>query len=116
MGATPQVGQGGGVQAGFLGVFPRGGLNIAPRAASIAGGNVRRLPGRLEHEAMVAELPRTKGGCGRVATRGVMIQLKQKRTAQPQREAIKRRDVGEPMREIARTYIVSHSTISRLTA
>ncbi len=30
------------------------------------------------------------------------------------KEAIKRRDAGEPMREIARSYNVSHSTISRL--
>ncbi len=31
------------------------------------------------------------------------------------REAIRRRDAkGEPVREIARTYNVSHSTISRL--
>jgi IS30 family transposase len=33
-----------------------------------------------------------------------------------QREAIKRRDRGEAVREIARTYNVSHSTISRLAA
>ena len=34
-----------------------------------------------------------------------------------QREAIKRRDTkGEPVREIARTFNVSHSTISRLKA
>jgi IS30 family transposase len=32
------------------------------------------------------------------------------------REAIRRRDKGEPMREIARTFNVSHSTISRLKA
>jgi IS30 family transposase len=38
-----------------------------------------------------------------------------KLTAHQQREAIKRRDTkGEPVREIARTYNVSHSTISRL--
>ena len=30
--------------------------------------------------------------------------------------ALRRRDVGEPMRDIARTYNVSHSTISRLGA
>ncbi|MGP0061198.1 MAG: helix-turn-helix domain-containing protein [Beijerinckiaceae bacterium] len=28
---------------------------------------------------------------------------------------MKRRDKGEPMREIARSYNVSHSTISRLS-
>jgi len=39
---------------------------------------------------------------------------KPKLTPHQQREAIKRRDAGEPTREIARTYNVSHSTISRL--
>jgi IS30 family transposase len=38
------------------------------------------------------------------------------RTPHQQREAIKRRDQHEPVREIARTYNVSHSTITRLTA
>jgi DNA invertase Pin-like site-specific DNA recombinase len=31
-------------------------------------------------------------------------------------EAIRRRDAGEPLTEIARSYNVSHSTISRLPA
>jgi IS30 family transposase len=35
-------------------------------------------------------------------------------TDHQKREAIRRRD-GEPVREIARSYNVSHSTISRLT-
>jgi Helix-turn-helix domain len=49
--------------------------------------------------------------------RGVKIGPKFKFTAHQQREAIKRRDIkGEPVREIARTYNVSHSTISRLRA
>ena len=40
-----------------------------------------------------------------------------KLTAHQMREAIKRRDTkGEPVREIARTYNVSHSTISRVKA
>ena len=30
------------------------------------------------------------------------------------KEALRRRDAGEPMRDIARTYNVSHTTISRL--
>jgi len=34
--------------------------------------------------------------------------------AHPQREARRRRDRGEPIRDIARSYAVSHSTISRL--
>jgi len=40
-----------------------------------------------------------------------------KLTPHQQREAIKRRDrEGETVREIARTFNVSHSTISRLKA
>ncbi|HXP31444.1 MAG TPA: helix-turn-helix domain-containing protein [Stellaceae bacterium] len=39
-----------------------------------------------------------------------------KLTQHQRREAIRRREKGEPVREIARTYNVSHSTISRLTA
>ncbi|MGH7097385.1 MAG: helix-turn-helix domain-containing protein [Stellaceae bacterium] len=36
-------------------------------------------------------------------------------TEHQRREAIKRRDIdGEPVREIARSFNVSHSTISRL--
>ena len=42
---------------------------------------------------------------------------KPKLTAHQTREAIKRRDEGEePLREITRTYNVSHSTISRLAS
>jgi IS30 family transposase len=41
---------------------------------------------------------------------------KPKLTAHQQREALQRRDAGEPTREIARTYNVSHSTISKLVA
>jgi IS30 family transposase len=39
---------------------------------------------------------------------------KPKLTDHQKREAIKRRDHGEAVREIARSYAVSHSTISRL--
>jgi hypothetical protein len=35
-------------------------------------------------------------------------------TEHQRHEAIKRRNAGEPMRDIARSYNVSHSTISRL--
>jgi transposase len=38
-----------------------------------------------------------------------------KLTSHQVKEALKRRAGGEPIREIARTYNVSHSTISRLT-
>jgi hypothetical protein len=37
-------------------------------------------------------------------------------TPHQQREAIKRRDVGEPVREVARSHNVSQATISRLVA
>jgi DNA invertase Pin-like site-specific DNA recombinase len=35
-------------------------------------------------------------------------------TDHQQAEAIKRRDAGEPMRDIGKSFNVSHSTISRL--
>ena len=47
--------------------------------------------------------------------RGVKLGRKPKLTDHQKREAIRRRDRdGEPVREIARSYNVSHSTISRL--
>ena len=48
--------------------------------------------------------------------RPVKMGRKPKLTEHQKREAIRRRDKGEPMREIARTFNVSHSTISRLKA
>jgi IS30 family transposase len=41
---------------------------------------------------------------------------KLKLTAHQRQEAIARRDAGEALTEIARSYAVSHSTISRLMA
>jgi IS30 family transposase len=46
--------------------------------------------------------------------RGVKMGRKPKLTPHQKREAIKRRDRGEPVRDIGRSYNVSHSTISRL--
>ena len=40
---------------------------------------------------------------------------KPKLTPHQIKEAIRRRDAGEPMRDIAKDFNVSHSTISRLT-
>jgi DNA invertase Pin-like site-specific DNA recombinase len=62
------------------------------------------------------ELIRARAAEGRVraVARGVKLGRKPKLTDHQKREAIKRRDNGEPVREIARTYNVSHSTISRL--
>ena len=58
---------------------------------------------------------RTGEGRARAVTRGVKMGRKPKLTQHQQREAIRRREKGEAMREIARSYNVSHSTISRLT-
>jgi DNA invertase Pin-like site-specific DNA recombinase len=59
---------------------------------------------------------RTGEGRERAKARGVKLGPKPKLTEHQKREAIRRRDVdGETVREIARSYNVSHSTISRLT-
>jgi DNA invertase Pin-like site-specific DNA recombinase len=59
---------------------------------------------------------RTIQGHARARARGVKLGRKPKLSDDQKREAIRRRDRdGEPVREIARTYNVSHSTISRLT-
>ena len=59
---------------------------------------------------------RTSEGRERAKARGVKLGRKPKLTDHQKREAIRRRDRdGEPVREIARSYNVSHSTISRLT-
>ena len=57
---------------------------------------------------------RTGEGRERAKAQGVKMGRRPKLTDHQKREALKRRDAGEPMREIARTYNVSHSTISRL--
>ena len=60
---------------------------------------------------------RTSEGRERAKARGVKLGRKPKLTDHQKREAIRRRDRdGEPVREIARSYNVSHSTISRLPA
>jgi len=58
---------------------------------------------------------RTGEGRERAKARGVKMGRKPKLTDHQKHEAIRRRDVdGEPVREIARSYNLSHSTISRL--
>ena len=60
---------------------------------------------------------RTGEGRERAKARGVKMGRKPKLTEHQRREAIRRRDRGgETVREIARTYNVSHSTISRLAS
>jgi DNA invertase Pin-like site-specific DNA recombinase len=58
---------------------------------------------------------RTSEGGERAKARGVKLGRKPKLTEHQKREAIRRRDHGdETVREIARSYNISHSTISRL--
>jgi DNA invertase Pin-like site-specific DNA recombinase len=57
---------------------------------------------------------RTGEGRKRAIERGVKMGRPPKMTPHQIKEALRRRDAGEPMREIARSYNVSHSTISRL--
>src|ERR1700681_4491886 len=59
---------------------------------------------------------RTGEGRARAVARGVKMGRKPKLTAHQQKEAIKRRDHGETLADIGRSYNVSPATISRLTA
>jgi DNA invertase Pin-like site-specific DNA recombinase len=56
---------------------------------------------------------RTGEGRERAKARGVKMGRKPKLTPHQRAEA-KRRDAGEPMRDIGKSFNVSHSTISRL--
>jgi DNA invertase Pin-like site-specific DNA recombinase len=71
------------------------------------------LAGLAEFER---ELIRARTGEGRerAKARGVRLGRKPKLTPHQRIEALKRRDAGEPLVEIARTFGVAHSTISRL--
>jgi len=57
---------------------------------------------------------RTGEGRARAKAQGVHMGRPSKLTAHQRREARQRRDAGETLTAIARTYNVSHSTISRL--
>jgi len=57
---------------------------------------------------------RTSEGRERAKSRGVHLGRKPKLTLHQRREAIARRATGEAIVEIARSYNVAHSTISRL--
>ncbi len=57
---------------------------------------------------------RTGEGRERAKARGVKLGRRPKLTAHQKREALARREAGEPLVEIARSYNISHSTISRL--
>jgi DNA invertase Pin-like site-specific DNA recombinase len=58
---------------------------------------------------------RTGEGRARAKAHGVHMGRPPKLTPHQRREAIARRDAGEPLTDIARTYGVSHTTIGRLT-
>ncbi len=64
------------------------------------------------------ELIRSRTGEGRerAKARGVVMGRKPKLTNHQRQEAIARREAGEGLVDIARSYNVSHSTISRLCA
>jgi DNA invertase Pin-like site-specific DNA recombinase len=57
---------------------------------------------------------RTDEGRKRAQARGVRFGRKLKLTQHQRKEALARREAGEPLVDIARTFGVSHSTISRL--
>jgi len=59
---------------------------------------------------------RTSDGRERAKAKGVVMGRRPKLTNHQRREAIARRDAGETLVEIAKSYNVSHSMISRLTA
>src|SRR5438067_400618 len=57
---------------------------------------------------------RTGGGSERAKARGVVLGRKPKLSTHQRQEALGRREAGEVLTDIAWTYNVSHSTISRL--
>jgi DNA invertase Pin-like site-specific DNA recombinase len=71
------------------------------------------LGGLAEYERHLI-LARTSEGRQRAQQRGVRFGRRPKLTAHQQQEAIERRRRGEALVDIARSYAVSHSTISRL--
>jgi len=59
---------------------------------------------------------RTSEGRARAVARGVKLGRKPKLTPHQRKEALGRKENGEAVREIARSYNVHNSTISRLAA
>jgi DNA invertase Pin-like site-specific DNA recombinase len=73
------------------------------------------LGGLAEFERELIRV-RTSDGRARAKANGQSFDRKPKLTPHQQREAIKRRDEGEALGSIARSYNVSPATISRLVA
>ena len=71
---------------------------------------------RLAWPLLFWELIRSRTGEGRerAKARGVVMGRKPKLTHHQRQEAVARREAGESLMEIGRSYNVSHSTISRL--
>src|SRR3984893_16237905 len=73
------------------------------------------LAGLAEFERELIRI-RTSEGRARTKANGQSLGRRPKLTAHQKQEAIRRRDQGEAVRAIARSYNVNASTISRLTA
>ena len=78
------------------------------------GGVVLTVLGGLAEFERELIRARTGEGRKRAIAKGVKMGRPPKMTPHQIKEALRRRDAGEPMRDIAQTYNVSHSTISRL--
>ena len=72
------------------------------------------LGGLAEFESELIRV-RTGEGRARAKARGVKLGRKPKLTVHQRQEALSRREAGEALTEIARSYAVHHSTISRLS-
>jgi DNA invertase Pin-like site-specific DNA recombinase len=99
------------LQAGFKSLADAWADTTAPHGR----GMLTVLGGLAEFER---ELIRAHTGKGRqrAKERGVKFGRPSKLTPHQQHEIIKRKAAGEPIREIARSYNISHSTVSRLKA
>jgi DNA invertase Pin-like site-specific DNA recombinase len=71
------------------------------------------LGGLAEFERELIRV-RTGEGRARAQARGVKLGRRPKLTAHQRQEALARREAGEALADIGRSYNVSHSTISRL--
>jgi Helix-turn-helix domain of resolvase len=95
-----------------------------PAGSSHSGASIIALLALRRHQILLTSCreslrkglirARTGEGRERAKARGVKMGRKPKLTPHQQAEAIKRRDAGEPIRDIARSYNVHNSTISRL--
>jgi DNA invertase Pin-like site-specific DNA recombinase len=70
--------------------------------------------GKLPQEERELIRSRTSDGRERAKAKGVVMGRKPKLTHHQRQKAIARREAGESLVDIGRSYNVSHSTISRL--